>query len=122
MNEEHAAFGTFLVQTIAESCGITVEPTFKCSELERKIDRAVYKGTDCGAWVRFDERGIVVGSIVEGSDAEFSERIDLTGVDISDEGAKILTERFWNTIEKINGLACDAWEEANCSDPEFYFN
>ena len=119
MNEEHAAFGTFLVQTIAESCGITVEPAFKCSELECKIDRAVYKGTDCGAWVLFDEKGIVVGSIVEGSDAEFSERIDLTGVDISDEGAKILTERFWNTIEKINGLACDAWEEANCNDPLF---
>jgi hypothetical protein len=120
VNEEHAAFGAFLVQTIAESCGLEFKGPI--SELERKIDRAVYKGTDCGAWVRFDERGIVVGSIVEGSDAEFSERIDLTGVDISDEGAKILAERFWNTIEKINGLACDAWEEANCNDPEFYFN
>lgn len=111
MNEENAAFGMFLVQTVAESCGLEFKGPI--SELERRIDRAVYKGTDCGAWVLFDEKGIVVGSIVEGSDAEFSERIDLTGIDISDAGAEILTQRFWNTVEKINDLACDAWEEAN---------
>jgi hypothetical protein len=120
MNEEKMAFGIFLVQTIAESCGLEFKG--QISELERKIDRAVYAGTVCGAWVRFDEKGIRVGSIVEGSDAEFSERIDLTGVDISDEGAKILAERFWNTVDKINGLACDAWEEANWNDSELYFN
>ena len=111
MNEENAAFGMFLVEVIAESCGLEFKGSI--SELERRIDRAVYKGTDCGAWVLFDEKGIVVGSIVEGSDAEFSERIDLTGIDISDKGAELLTQRFWDTVEKINGLACDAWEEAN---------
>jgi hypothetical protein len=35
---------------------------------EKRIQRAVYKCTDCGAWIEFDADGITLGSIVEGSD------------------------------------------------------
>lgn len=36
--------------------------------LESKMKRALYKGTDCGAWIEFDADGVRVGSIVEGCD------------------------------------------------------
>lgn len=35
---------------------------------EKLIERDVYKYTDCGAWIAFEEDGILLGSIVEGSD------------------------------------------------------
>ena len=34
------------------------------------LPKAIYKGTDCGAWIQWDDKSIKVGSIVEGSDAE----------------------------------------------------
>jgi hypothetical protein len=37
---------------------------------EELIKRCVYKYTDCGAWIEFDEHGIRLGSIVEGSDVD----------------------------------------------------
>ena len=111
MNQEHEAFGMFLVGAVAEGIGLPFEG--KLSDIVSKIQRAVYKGTECGAWVQFDEKGIMVGSIVEGSDAEFSKRIDLSGVDISDEGSTLLNERFWAALDEIDDLACAEWEEAN---------
>ena len=37
-----------------------------------RIEKAVYRGTDCGAWVKFSmrEHSVTFGSIVEGADAE----------------------------------------------------
>ena len=110
-DQENEAFGEFLIETIAKSFG--VDPTAHGKDTARLLDRALYKGTDCGAWVKFDAEGILVGSIVEGSDAEFSERVDVTGIEMSDEGEVELQKRFWDTVERINQLACDAWDEAN---------
>ena len=107
--QENSAYGEWLIKVIADDIGCPPKPEV--------IDRAVYKGTDCGAWVRFDEQGIMVGSIVEGSDAEFYERIELTDID-EDEDGKILVSRFWDAIERINKLACDAWDEANGDDED----
>lgn len=90
---EDAAYGDWLVQTIADSIGI--EPDIK------KIERAIYKYTSCGAWVRFDEKGIIVGTIVEGSDAEYSERIDLP----QDEDSEELCKRFWKAVENCESFA-----------------
>ena len=36
------------------------------------LERSVYKYTSCGAWINWDEKEIRIGSIVEGSDKEFS--------------------------------------------------
>lgn len=36
------------------------------------LERSVYKYTACGAWINWDENEIRIGSIVEGSDKEFS--------------------------------------------------
>ena len=36
------------------------------------LKRSIYKYTDCGAWIDWDDNRVTIGSIVEGSDAEFS--------------------------------------------------
>ena len=48
---------------------------------ESLIKRGVYKYTDCGAWVKFNENGVRLGSIVEGSD-HGADSIDLTWKEI----------------------------------------
>lgn len=43
--------------------------------LETEVDsleRDIYDYTDCGAWIKWTNKEILIGSIVEGSDAEFS--------------------------------------------------
>jgi hypothetical protein len=93
---EDAAFGEWLIKVIADNIGS--EPD------QKSIDRAIYKETDCGAWVRFDDKGIMVGTIVEGSDAEYSERIELS--DQEDE----LCKRFWDAIQRCQDFANEHFE------------
>jgi hypothetical protein len=109
-DQENEAFGFFLIKAIADHIGIEPDP--------KKIDRAVYKGTDCGAWVQFDSDGVVIGSIVEGSEAEYSERIDLDGIEPSDEGAELLNERFWAALDRCEEFCEEAWNETNGQDEE----
>lgn len=72
-------------------------------EEAEQLDHYVYKYTDCGAWIAWDDNSITIGSIVEGSDAEFSRRF-LFPVD-SD------TLDAW--ITELEQLCEDAWQEAN---------
>lgn len=74
--------------------------------LETTVDRLekdMYNYTDCGAWITWDEDGITIGSIVEGSDAEFEQSFafpfEKEEVDI------------W--IDELEHLVEDAWIEAN---------
>jgi hypothetical protein len=97
--EDANAFGEFLVSTIAELYGAKPRP--------ESVDRAVYKATDCGAWVRFDAEGIKVGTIVEGSDATYDERIDLDGIDLDDAGAATLVARFRAAIANCEAFAAE---------------
>lgn len=32
---------------------------------KHRLDKALFKGTDCGAWFMFDETHLLLGSIVE---------------------------------------------------------
>jgi len=81
----------------------------------------VYKGTDCGAWVKFDENGIVAGTIVEGSDSEFSTRIsledELNGGLIEDEVTLII--RFESALAACETFANEVWEEVENGDVEY---
>jgi hypothetical protein len=108
---ENAAYGQFLIHAIAAPLGLQDEP--------ERIDRAVYKGTSCGAWVRFDEKGIAVGTIVEGSDAEFSKRIDLSGIDTDEAGEAELNRRFWAALQMCEDFADEVWADMDAeSDGE----
>ncbi len=100
--EEDAAFGEFLLRAIADPLGIA--PT------EKDIEKAVYKGTNCGAWVKFDELGCIIGTIVEGSDAEYSERIPLDGIDTDEAGEAEFNRRFWEALTRAEDFANEHWE------------
>ncbi len=104
-DQENEAFGAFLMEAIADKLG--------CESTQKAIDRAVYKNTDCGAWVRFDAEGCEVGTIVEGSDAEYSERISLQDIEPSDDGAKEFHARFWAAIARCEEFANERFLEEN---------
>ena len=67
------------------------------------LEHALYKGTACGAWITWDEKSISIGSIVEGSDAEFSK----TFVFPTD------TESIDKWLDSLEDLCDEAWREAN---------
>ena len=108
--QDGAAWGEFLVECVAHWCGLSGDE----EHIILKIDRALYKATGCGAWVRFDERGIVVGTIVEGSGADYSERVDLRGLDYSDE--KVLHKRFSEAVRRCEGFASETFSEMECEE------
>ena len=72
------------------------------------IDRTLYKYTGCGAWTAWDFAGFTIGSIVEGSDAEFYKRFEFptTGEEVD----------RW--IEELEELTDMAWNMANCGGEE----
>lgn len=59
------------ITDLADYVGVNAVGTH--AEVEQRLQRAIYKGTDCGAWIRCWETEVVIGTIVEGSDAEFTE-------------------------------------------------
>jgi hypothetical protein len=95
--EENESFGRFLIEVLAEFCC--------CKPTPDAINRAVYKMTDCGAWCLFDASGIKVGTIVEGSEAGFSTRVDVTGLDCDEESARELIDRFTTAIDECEDFA-----------------
>lgn len=107
-DQENAEFGRWLIETIANNIGVEAKP--------ERIDRAIYKGTDCGAWVRFDEQGVMVGTIVEGSDAEFSKRIQVRDLANLENPEKILLERFWNAVQEAEDFSSQVWAEKGEED------
>ena len=91
--------------------------------------RSIYKYTDCGPWLsvqtwdgrwfhcqdlhkvdKTEVRYLLVGSIVEGSDAEVSaDPIDLLACESPEDAVK----RFNSAVEWVNDEACRLWDEAN---------
>ena len=94
--------------------------------------RSIYKYTECGPWLsvktwdgrtfhcdqlhevdKNEVRYLLVGSDVEGSDAEvFADWIDLLECE-SEEKAVLLFNR---SVEWVNDLACELWAGANDED------
>ena len=67
------------------------------------LKRAIYKNTECGAWIEWDKEEIRIGSIVEGSDAEFEASFPFP-CDTEE------IEIWFNELERLTD---EAWEEAN---------
>lgn len=76
------------------------------------LERSVYKNTSCGAWIHWDNQHIHIGSIVEGSDAEFDREFkfpfDSDDIDL------------W--LDELEVLCEDAWNEANGSPYRIILN
>ncbi len=65
------------------------------------LERTLYKYTDCGAWIHWNEKQIEIGSIVEGSDAEFEcvplvFPFDSKNYEIEIEWLEEVTAREWH--------------------------
>lgn len=75
---------------------------------EEQLAREIYKGTDCGAWIDWTDATVRIGSIVEGSDAEFSREFTfpLSSTTIED----------W--FEELEILCTETWNEANEEEEE----
>jgi hypothetical protein len=75
-----------------------------CAKDIEQAKRNFYKYTDCGAWIEFNEDGILIGSIVEGCDfrtADYHLNYPFT------------EERYSNCIEAIEKEASLVWDWAN---------
>lgn len=67
------------------------------------LNKAIYKNTACGAWLKTDGKKVRVGSIVEGSDFEIEREITFP-----------FSYLNWvNIISEIEEACAVAWEEAN---------
>lgn len=71
---------------------------------EAWIKRGVYKYTDCGASIEFNENGVKLGSIVEGSDFG-ADSIDLTW--------KEIPSKFTSSLQAIEDQCELIWQWAN---------
>lgn len=74
----------------------------------KDLKRTIYKGTDCGAWIHWTDNEVSIGSIVEGSEAEFSR-------DFYYPFDSIELDSWFEELEK---LVDEAWHEANDEDDE----
>ena len=73
------------------------------SATDERLSHDVYRCTACGGWMRTDDTGVKIGTIVEGSDAEFDDYL-----------AYPFTQAAWDAAwENIEMLADEAWHEAN---------
>jgi hypothetical protein len=98
---EIEGLGRALHGAVTEWLGIPYDTT------TARIEKAIFKGTVCGAWIQFTETGLSVGSIVEGSDVD-CESHHLTWTGEEDVG-KWLNE----SLKVIEDEATELWNEAN---------
>jgi hypothetical protein len=102
------------------------------------LNRRIYKGTACGAhlsvWLHdgtwrhsgdldgIDNcmvRGYLLGSIVEGSDAEVNGRPeDLLAYAEDEDGVLDAVMAFNDALQEVNDEACRLWDEANAEDED----
>ena len=68
------------------------------------IEKAHYKGTDCGAYINFNDNGFVIGSIAEGADYE-TDGFEFT--------YPFTIEEFWDAVNEIETQAEEIWLEHN---------
>jgi hypothetical protein len=74
-----------------------------------RLKRAIYKGTNCGAWIceTEEKNGLMVGSIVEGVDSE-TETFTLT--------FPFLYPELWEALEEVEAQADQIWKETHGCD------
>lgn len=90
----------------------TLAQLYGCDPDKEKIDRALYKSTECGASVTFRDNTATIHSIVEGSDAEFS------ADPITFTNSRQFVKDWREAIAWIEGEVDAAWHEANDDDSE----
>lgn len=72
-------------------------------EVMQRMDRALYKSTACGAFIHLKMDGVLIGSIVEGSDTEFSNFLRFPFSEMA----------FDDTLEWLEAACNEEWHAAN---------
>lgn len=67
------------------------------------LKRDVYDATECGAWIEWDDTTVKVGSVVEGSDAEYDRSFSFP----------FYASEYDTWIDELEQLTDAAWKEAN---------
>ena len=98
--QEQIALGEELNKRVKAHCGL--QP----SDDDARLSKALFNGSDCGAWIVMEETGLKVGSIVEGSDAEVSHTLIWTG---EENVEKWLDQTLKEIEEEVDFL----WRECN---------
>lgn len=73
-----------------------------------RLEHDIYKYTDCGAWIKWTPTLVEIGSIVEGSDAEFSEQFVFP----------FSSNSFDDYVTELEATVDYYWHEANGWDEE----
>lgn len=107
-NEEDKEYGNALMESLARY--------FSCDPTEASVKRSLYKDTECGAWIRIEEghpARVVIGSIVEGSDAEVvADGIPYVPEDDDEQDTKFHAA-LEEAIKWVEGEVDVLWNEAN---------
>lgn len=90
----------FLLNNIEDVAAKAFGTTVDC------LEHDVYKYTKCGAWIVWDDSSVTIGSIVEGSDAEFEKKFEYP----------IDSDEIDNWINDLEELCDEAWKEANLNE------
>jgi hypothetical protein len=82
------------INDLAKKFGMNVE----------QFERSIYKYTACGAWIKWTDKKVLLGSIVEGSDAE------ITAPPLK---FPFTMDEFEKTLQFVEDEADMLWHEAN---------
>jgi len=83
-----------------------------CREGPSGWAKSVYKGTDCGAWIRVEHDTVELGSIVEGSDVEAGP----TSLEWP-----FTADQFWGALQEVESEAAFYWDRDNSRDYKIIF-
>lgn len=79
-----------------------------CRASEISIAAAVYNGTDCGAWIEWEADGIVLGSVVEGTQLVAAGRY---------LRFPFTMDQFWAVLGEVDAAATFVWNQTHgCPD------
>lgn len=93
-----------------------IPPTTADRWIVERASRRVYKGTDCGAWLRLNDEGLHVGSIVEGVERTTAVHT-LTWREYEkfegDCSADALAVWLWTKLDEVEAEAKVIWDETH---------
>lgn len=72
---------------------------FETNATVESIARIIYKGTSCGCYFDFVGETIIIGTIIEGSDAEYSVELDLADYQDDNAGDSCLVDDVKSAID-----------------------
>ncbi len=111
LNEKPPALVRPMLQLFGREIGANLK--FNTTSYEQLLSRAVYKGTQCGAFLKIiNPSTIQLGSIVEGCDF---------GTTTYTLIWPFSSTEFWETLDEIEGEAAYIWDQTHgcdCCDAE----